>query len=537
MKTRFIKNTAILLMMLILLLSVIPVSAASGFTDVKESDWFYQSVSTVAGQGIINGYTDGTFRPNNTVTYGEFLSMAMKATGDEIEDTRQPGDHWSVSFYNHGIEKGFYNASQISKSDLTKPIDRGYMAVVISGILGDDLKLSEAETKALKKNLKDVSGALEQDIIRTYAAGIISGYTDQTFRPNNTLLRSHAASVIWKLVDVTQRSIPEITKEKELSSFSIHFIDVGQGDAALIECNGEYMLIDGGEASESSKIYSVLKQRGVTNLKLLVASHGHSDHVGGLSGALNYTKAETILCSVKAYDSSTFQSFEKYANQSGGIRIPKVGDVYSLGSAEVEILGVNSERNDHNDTSIVLKITCGETTFLFTGDINRPAEQVILESGKNLSATVLKVPHHGSEYATTYPFLREVMPQYAVISAGAGNPYGHPTEATLSRLRDAGATVYRTDLQGDIYCISDGKTVTFTVEKNPGADVSSGTIVPSGSGGSDAMSYILNINTMKFHYPSCSSVDSMSAKNKREYEGTREELISSGYDPCGRCHP
>ena len=129
------------------------------------------------------------------------------------------------------------------------------------------------------------------------------------------------------------------------------------------------------------------------------------------------------------------------------------------------------------------------------------------------------------------------MPQYAVISAGAGNPYGHPTEATLSRLRDAGATVYRTDLQGDIYCISDGKTVTFTVEKNPGADVSSGTIVPSGSGGSDVMSYILNINTMKFHYPSCSSVDSMSAKNKREYEGTREELISSGYDPCGRCHP
>jgi hypothetical protein len=121
--------------------------------------------------------------------------------------------------------------------------------------------------------------------------------------------------------------------------------------------------------------------------------------------------------------------------------------------------------------SIVLRIVYGGTSFLFTGDAEREEEQDILNAGFNLDSTVLKVGHHGSDTSTTYPFLREIMPQYAIISVGNDNTYGHPTEDTLSRLRDADVKLFRTDLQGDIFCTSDGKTVSFSVTRNPNADV------------------------------------------------------------------
>ncbi len=258
-------------------------------------------------------------------------------------------------------------------------------------------------------------------------------------------------------------AVPEIPGD---SSFSIHFIDVGQADAALVECDGHYMLIDGGNKADSNVIYAVLKRAEVPKLDMVVGTHAHEDHIGGLPGAFNYTTADITLCPVTSYDSDAFEAFAKYAEQKGGgITVPKPGDIFTLGSAAVEILGVNGG-DDTNDTSIILRIDYGETSFLFTGDGEREAEQAVLSSGADLSATVLKVGHHGSDTSTGYQFLREIMPQYAVISVGTGNSYGHPTEETLSRLRDAGVTVYRTDLQGDVYCSSDGKNVTFHTDKN-----------------------------------------------------------------------
>ena len=258
----------------------------------------------------------------------------------------------------------------------------------------------------------------------------------------------------------------------ENSTFSIHFIDVGQADAALIECDGHYMLIDGGNKADSNTIYSIVRKAGASKLDIVVGTHAHEDHIGGLPGAYKFATVDLTLCPVKSYNSEAFEDFAAIANRtSNGITIPKVGDTYQLGSATVTILGVNSDNGDLNDTSIILMIQYGETSFLFTGDAERTAEQVLLNSGVDLSATVLKVGHHGSDSSTTYPFLREVMPAYAVISVGTGNSYGHPTEDALSRLRDADVKVYRTDLQGDIKCTSDGKTVSFSVSRNPDADV------------------------------------------------------------------
>ena len=249
------------------------------------------------------------------------------------------------------------------------------------------------------------------------------------------------------------------------SYFRVTFVDVGQADAALIECDGKYMLIDGGNRSDSDRMFRLLKDKEITHLDFVIGTHVHEDHVGGLAGALNRASVSTVFSTTDSYDSKAFGNFVKYSEKHGAkITVPEVGYEFSLGSAKVKILACNSGK-ETNDTSIICRIVYGNNSFLFTGDAERAAEQVVLDSGFELKSDVLKVGHHGSENSTTYPFLREIMPKYAVISVGKDNNYGHPTEEALSRLRDANATVYRTDFHGDIVMESDGNTLTVTTEK------------------------------------------------------------------------
>lgn len=259
---------------------------------------------------------------------------------------------------------------------------------------------------------------------------------------------------------VTPAPIPEG------SFLQIHYIDVGQADAALVLCDGEAMLIDGGNKADSSLLYTYLKDRSIEHLNYVVGTHAHEDHIGGLAGALHYAAADTVLCPVTDYDSEAFRDFRKTVEgQELSITVPKAGDTFSLGAAAVTILHCDSTNENLNNTGIVLRVDYGETSFLFTGDAERETEEVILDSGLDVRSTVLKVGHHGSDTSTSYRFLYEVQPKYAVISVGADNSYGHPHESVTSRLRDADVTVYRTDEMGDIICTSDGKSVTFETEK------------------------------------------------------------------------
>ena len=253
----------------------------------------------------------------------------------------------------------------------------------------------------------------------------------------------------------------------ENSNFEVHFIDVGQAESALIECDGETMMIDGGNVADSNVVAAYLKKEDVTELNYVVCSHAHEDHVGGLSGALSVTKADNIYAPKTETNTKAYKNFKKKAEeQNVEIKHPNIGDEIQLGSSTVEFLGpVDENGKDLNSTSIVLKITYGNTSFLFTGDAESDEEEEILNSGADLKSTVLKVGHHGSRTSTSYPFLREVMPQYAVISVEKGNSYGHPNEETLSKLSDAGVEVYRTDESGDIVMTSDGNNISITTSK------------------------------------------------------------------------
>ncbi len=317
----------------------------------------------------------------------------------------------------------------------------------------------------------------------------------------------------------------------EDSFFEVHFVDVGQADCALVLCDGAAMLIDGGNVEDSSLVYSYLKKHEVDALDYMIATHPHEDHIGGLSGALNYASVDKVYSPTDTHDSKVFEIFaEQVAKNGAEIYVPEVGESFELGSAKVDILACNSTE-DTNNTSIVLKITYGTTSFLFTADAEREAEQVILESGRNLKSTVLKVGHHGSADSTTYPFLREIMPEYAVISVGSDNSYGHPHEEAVSRLQDAGVKIYRTDLHGTVICTSNGESVSFTTDKQTSH------FIEENNESLIEAEFVINTNSNRFHTPYCSGVAKMSDSNKEIYTGSKYDLIAQGYTPCGTCNP
>ncbi|MCI5774540.1 MAG: MBL fold metallo-hydrolase [Erysipelotrichaceae bacterium] len=311
------------------------------------------------------------------------------------------------------------------------------------------------------------------------------------------------------------------------STFSITYIDVGQADAALVSCDGQYMLIDGGNAPDSNLIYSILQRQGINNLNIIVNSHAHEDHVGGLSGALSYATCDTILAPVTSFDSKAFNNFAQLAAQNHGIQIPQINDEYQLGSAKIKILGLNAKEG--NDTSIILKITYGDTAFLFTGDGELAAEQAVLANADDLSADVLKVGHHGSNTSTSPAFLEAIDPTYAIISVGQDNSYGHPHQEVLDRLKAQDITIYRTDIHHDITCTSDGQKVNCAPSQNANQ--------PTNTKQETSQDYILNTNSLKFHLPTCSSIEKIADHNKETFHGTKSQLLKEGYQACKQCNP
>lgn len=267
--------------------------------------------------------------------------------------------------------------------------------------------------------------------------------------------------ILIALLIIVLLMLPGGSAEEDL--LHIYYVDVGQADSTIITCDDDVLMIDGGNVADSQLIFSVLRNTlHIEHINCMIATHPHEDHVGGLAAALNACSVDRLITPVLEYDTKAFHSMMKYAEKQGvKIVVPSVGDSFLIGSARVDILGPLRFYENNNDKSIVCRITHGENTFLFGGDAEWASEHDLVDSGVDLSADVLKVNHHGSDTSTSYVFLRAVMPEYAVISVEKGNAYGHPSEAVLSRLRDAGAEVFRTDELGSIECISDGTSITF----------------------------------------------------------------------------
>lgn len=371
----------------------------------------------------------------------------------------------------------------------------------------------------------------------------------------------------------------EVTQE-----LAVHFLDVGQGDATLIVCGEEAMLIDAGDNGQGTFVQNYLQKQGVESLKYVVCTHPDEDHIGGMDVILYKFDCGTVLMTEEEKDTNTYRDVVDTMSGKGYKRTaPVTGQQYTLGDAMFTILGPDSPSSDSNDNSIAILLTHGENTFLFTGDAEEEEEEAIADGAISPAADVYKAGHHGSRTSSSKKLLDAVSPAYAVISCGEGNSYGHPHAETLNNLRTMGVQVFRTDEQGSIIAVSDGREISWNcspsetwqageptgssgtlagqpgqgvaVADGSGATTSSGSAAGTGAGGSPeseavasepvsatspdtvGTDYICNLNTRKFHYPGCSSVKKMKESNKLPVHGTRDEIISQGYEPCKICKP
>ena len=245
---------------------------------------------------------------------------------------------------------------------------------------------------------------------------------------------------------------------------TVHFLDVQHADSILLACGGEYALVDGGYPESGERIVSYMRQQGIKELDLLVGTHPHGDHIGGLPQVLNTFPTETVWTSQLPYTNDYVSNFTNAVTRNGADFVqPRPGESFRLGDATIDVIGpLNLRYEEANDLSLVLMVTYGDTRFLLTGDMEEVAERELVEAGVDLKADVLKVGHHGSSSSTSYRFLRAVAPTYGVISLAAANEYGHPHRDPLSRLMDADVTIYRTDKMYDVVAFSDGETISFT---------------------------------------------------------------------------
>lgn len=342
------------------------------------------------------------------------------------------------------------------------------------------------------------------------------------------------------------------TPEEKADGLTVHFLDVGQGLSILCESDGRYMLYDGGDRETSSFVVSYLKNQGVQTLDYVIASHYDADHLSGLIGALNAFEVGEVIGPDYTHGSKLYQSFLTKASEIGkSVAHPAVGDEYTLGASRFKILGPGRIVGDSNDNSIVIKLIHGNTSFVFTGDAEHGEESDIVSSGADLSCDVLSVGHHGSASSTSWDFLQETLPEYAVISCGKNNSYGHPDADTIEKLQSIGAHLYRTDEQGTVIVKSNGNALTFNT--SPTENYASGTdgegiVIQETENSGDstgsakqepgsAAIYILNKSSKKFHYPDCGSVSKIKPENYEEYAGARDELIAENYSPCKNCSP
>ncbi|MDO5410625.1 MAG: ComEC/Rec2 family competence protein [Lachnospiraceae bacterium] len=322
------------------------------------------------------------------------------------------------------------------------------------------------------------------------------------------------------------------------SKLEIHFLDVGQGDSTLITCDGHSMLIDAGKNDWGTEIQSYLESKGIKKLDYAIGTHPDADHIGGLDVILYKFGAGSVFMPEFAKDTKTYDDVVQVIKNKNLKRLqPKVGKTYTLGGAKFTVIAPNAEYGDQaNDYSVGILLTHGKKKFLFTGDAEEDSEADIVKNGISLKADVYKVAHHGSKTASTEALMEAVQPEYAVISVGEGNRYGHPHAEVLNRLRSMGVKVFRTDEQGTIVLKSDGRKITWNASPSDswkaGEPGSSSSLSGDSSG---KTTYYINTNTKKFHTASCRYAPEPKADNCEKSTETISALKKKGYIPCGHC--
>lgn len=337
--------------------------------------------------------------------------------------------------------------------------------------------------------------------------------------------------------DAPEASSEAVSAEEETKEeLKLHFIDVGQGDSAFIELpDGRCMLVDCGETEYGETVEEYIKNLGYTKIDIFLVTHPHTDHMGCAAYIIEQFEIGQI-CMPKA-DSTSYQ-YEKMleAISDKGLKIKRAKAGVKLIDQQgltAELLSpVDETYKDKNDYSSVMLLTYGENRFILTGDATSKVEKQIED---DVSADLVKIGHHGSKESSCEEFTKRVSPDFAIISVGKGNKYGHPTKEAIGRWEAVGAKVLRTDELGDIVAVSDGQQLTVTAgkeyfaaeSKDPSSSLSSSEV---------ATEYVLNTSSKKVHSPECPSVGTIAQQNRKDSTETLAKLLADGYTVCGTCN-
>ena len=321
----------------------------------------------------------------------------------------------------------------------------------------------------------------------------------------------------------------EITEELRWKPLSVIFPDVGQGLCVIVCSAGHVMVYDSGSLETAETVISALRDLGTKTIDVCIASHYDIDHIGGFGRIFEQFPCERVLAPDYAADTAPWRIFLEIAQEYGlSIEHPFIGGSFPLGDALVAINGpLRYDAEQENDRSLAATVEYKNDRILLTGDMGREEELDLLANGMLRPAAVLSAGHHGSSGSTTSELLEAIHPEYVVISCGKDNDYGHPSDLMLARAAAAGCSIFRTDLQGCIAGFSSGDGFTFSCKPLSFDEL----------GNNEAGEYVCNLRTMRFHVPGCSYAASIGLSNRREFAGSRWELILEGFLPCGVCRP
>ena len=353
--------------------------------------------------------------------------------------------------------------------------------------------------------------------------------------------------------------------EENPSILSITYLNVGQGNSVFIECDDHYMLIDGGTSDQSSKIYSFLEKKDIEKLDFVVATNTNEKNVGGLAAALKEYDCDMVLAPTNEASNEAYSSFLKYTEKNKkSVIVPEVNDTYTLGDAKISVLACASKIDETQP--IILLIQHFDTKYLFASDVKAEEEGALCKRyGEALKSDVLFIGNHGSSISSSDAFLDIVNPKIAIFSVDGNDGSGLPESKVLDALHQRNIDLYRTDCNGDIKLVSDGKSINISTTKKanlnqlltPGfiptptpeptptptpKPTSTPTPEPTPEPVVEEQQpieqhYIINTNTGKFHHPTCRSIKRMKDKNKLEFTGTRDDVLARGYSPCMICNP
>lgn len=383
----------------------------------------------------------------------------------------------------------------------------------------------------------------DQKIANDTAALIKDG---RTYLPIRAVFEAFDANVGW---DAASQTVIALTGG-QAALMTVHFIDVGQGDAIFVDYGDYEVLVDAGGNGYGSVVAGYIAPYVDGYIDLVIATHVHADHIGGLDDVIEAFEVARIIDSGEQADTASYEDYIAAVTAEGCDYAADEDMTLELGGgASLQIMDITDGQSNQNNNSVVALLDYNDIELLLTGDMESESEYLGLELRDFTDVDILKAGHHGSRTSSSSAFINVVLPETVIISAGVGNQYGHPHLEALQRFSDIGAAVYGTYKSGTVILTTNGVAYSLDAYKlltaaDVGANTDNGGIgnaTGSGSGTGTGVSrseaaYIGNNNSNKFHSLTCRWAGEISTGHIL-YFRNRDDAVAAGYEPCKVCNP